>query len=118
MAVHLQQIEVIRQLLKAGASPLLQDHKGNTPLHIACKLSSTKCLNELLCHMTQLTITRTASIRNYMGQTCVHTAVLSGNRDALRKLNRVGVNMDMEVSYITFYNSGFNTYLLINPVDS
>lgn len=98
MALHLQQSEVIGQLLTAGASPLLQDHKGNTPLHIACSFSNSKSLEELLRHMSHSNIERAAEIRNYHGQTCLHSAVASKNKEALLSLKKAGVHIDLQVS--------------------
>jgi ankyrin repeat protein len=100
LAVHLQQVDVIKQLLLVGASPFLQDHKGNTPLHIASSLPNTKSLEELLKHMSQANIIKAAAIRNYEGWTCTHTAVLSNNKEALVRLYTADVDMEMKVCYI------------------
>lgn len=108
LAIHTQQTEVIRQLIQAGASPFLQDHKGNTPLHVACGLPSTKCLDELLRYLHYSTVLRVAEIRNFQGLTCAHIAVQSGNKDALLKLKRAGVDINMKVCCKIMY-----TWLLV-----
>lgn len=96
LAVHTQQPEVIRKLMKAGAHLHLQDHKGNTPLHIACRFSSTKCLDEILSRVSPSAILQIAQIRNFDGLSCVHMAVMSSNTQALLKLKGAGVDMNMK----------------------
>ena len=88
---------MIQKLLLAGASPELTDHKGNTPLHIACKFSSTKCLDELVRGLPLDRVVEAAYIRNHQGQTCVHIATERGNTDALRKMKSIGIDMNVEV---------------------
>ena len=97
LAVHTQQPEIIRKLMKSGAHLHLQDHKGNTPLHIACRFSSTKCLDEILSSLSPSAILQIAQIRNFDGQSCVHVAVMSRNTQALLKLKGAGVDMNMKV---------------------
>lgn len=96
LALHLQQHDVIGQLLQAGASPYLQDHKGNTPLHIACGFPNSKCLTELLRHMTRESVLRAVEIRNFQGLTCLHSAVMSKNKEALLTLRKAGVHIDLQ----------------------
>ena len=88
---------MIQRLLAAGASLDLTDHKGNTPLHIACRFSSTKCLEELVRGVPLDRVIEVAYIRNHQGQTCVHVATELGNTDALRKLKSIGIDMNIEV---------------------
>lgn len=96
LAVHTQQTEMVCQLLRAGASLHLTDHKGNSPLHIASR-SSTKCLDEIFNATANSTILDVSQIRNNQGLTCVHLAVLAGNTEALLRLKRAGVDMNMQV---------------------
>ena len=100
LATHTQQTEMIRKLLIAGASPHLVDHKGNTAMHIACKFSSTKCLDELLRYTTLRNIRQIAQLRNNEGMSCVHIAVRHGNTDALRKIRSMGVDLNMQVGHL------------------
>ncbi len=102
LATHTQQTEMIRKLLMAGASPYLTDHKGNTPMHIACKLNTTKCLDEILRYTTLRNIRQIAQLRNNEGLSCVHVAVRHGNTDVLRKLRSMGVDLNMKVGLFTF----------------
>lgn len=97
LATHTQQTDMIRKLLIAGASLHLTDHKGNTPLHVACKFSSPKCLDEILRYVSLSTLLKVSQIRNNDGLTCVHVAAKYGNTDTLRKLKNMGVDMNMQV---------------------
>ena len=97
LATHLQQTEMIRKLLIAGASLNITDHKGNTPLHIAARFSSTKSLEEIIRYMSVQTILQVAAIKNNQGMTCIHIAARQGNMDVLRKFKSLGVDMNMQV---------------------
>ena len=97
LATHTQQVDMIQKLLVSGASAALTDHKGNTPLHIACKFSSTKCLDEIVRAVPLDLVAEVSHIRNHQGQTCVHVATEHGNTDTLRKLKSIGIDMNMEV---------------------
>ena len=97
LATHMQHTEMIRKLLIAGASLNITDHKGNTPLHIAARFSSTKCLEEIIRYMSVQTILQVATIKNNQGLTCIHIAAKQGNMDILRKFKSLGVDVDMQV---------------------
>ena len=97
LATHMQHTEMIRKLLIAGASLNITDHKGNTPLHIAAKFSSTKSLEEIIRYMSVQTILQVAAIKNNEGLTCIHIAAKQGNMDTLRKFKSLGVDVDMQV---------------------
>ena len=92
---------MIRKLVVAGTSLSVTDHKGNTPLHIVCKFTSTKCLDEILRYTQLKKVAEIANIRNNDGLTCVHIAAMHSNRETLRKLKTVGVNMDIQVSALS-----------------
>ena len=97
LATHTQQHELVRKLLVSDASLCLTDHKGNTPLHVVCRFSSSKCLEEILRLVKLSTILEAAQIRNNEGLTCIHIAVQHKNTDALRKLKSIGVDVNMQV---------------------
>ncbi len=88
----------MRKLLIAGASINITDHKGNTPLHIAAKFSSTRPLEEIMRYISIQTISEVAHVRNYDGQSCVHVAAKNGNTEILHKLRSIGVDMDIQVN--------------------
>lgn len=90
---------MMKMLIKAGASLRLQDHKGNTPLHIACQQRNTACLDVLLSTLNHRTLSDLADIRNYEGNSCVHTAAYAENIEGLLKLRAAGVYVDIKVSF-------------------
>ena len=94
---------MMKMLLNAGAAVHLQDHKGNTPLHIACRHKSTKCLDILLSAIHYRTLSQLAEIRNFEGHSCVHIAAYAENSEALLKLRGAGVDVDMKVRTYTEY---------------
>lgn len=100
LATHLQQVETMRKLLIAGASINITDHKGNTPLHIAAKFSSTRPLEEIIRYISIQTILEVSKVRNNEGLSCIHIAAKNGNMEILQKLRSLGVDIDMQVSII------------------
>ena len=88
---------MMRKLLIAGAAIDLTDHKGNTPLHIASRFSSTRVLEEIARYVPLQTILEAALVRNNEGFSCVHVAAKHGNTDVLAKLKSLGVDMNMQV---------------------
>ncbi len=97
LATHLQQLEMMRKLLIAGASINITDHKGNTPLHIAARFSSTRPLEEITKYISAQAVLEVAQIRNNEGLSCVHVAAKHGNMEILRKLQHIGVDMNIQV---------------------
>lgn len=87
----------MRKLLIAGASVNITDHKGNTPLHIAAKFSSTRPLEELVRYISIQTILEVSQVKNNEGLSCIHIAAKNGNMEVLRKLRSLGVDMNMQV---------------------
>lgn len=102
IAAHTQQTDMIHKLLIAGCSVRITDHKGNTPLHIACKMSSTKCLDEMLRYVPLTTLIEVAETPNNDGLTCVHIAAMHSNRETLGRLKTIGVDLNIQVSTYTF----------------
>lgn len=88
---------MMRKLLLAGASIEITDHKGNTPLHIAAKFSSTRPLEEIAKYISIPALVAVAGIRNNEGHTCIHVAAKNGNMEILRKFRNLGIDMDMQV---------------------
>lgn len=88
---------MMKMLINAGASLHLQDHKGNTPLHIACQYKYTACLDVLLSTLDHRTLSDLAEIRNYEGNSCIHLAAYAENVEGLLKLCEAGVPVDIKV---------------------
>ena len=92
---------MVASLLSRGASLTTRDHKGNTPLLVACKQSSPKCLEEIKASLALKPelIVEAADIRNNDGQSCVHEATANSNTHALKVLKDLGVDLDMKVTW-------------------
>ena len=56
------------------------------------------CLQEILNSISPADLMRASQVRNYEGLTCLHSAVLSKNQDALLRLMKAGVYIDLQVS--------------------
>lgn len=96
LALHTRQHEMVRKLVISGSSLHITDHKGNTPLHIACSLDSAKCLDEILAFSSITKVLEASTIPNNEGLTCFHLAAMHGCRDILKKLRRIGVNVNAQ----------------------
>ncbi|KAH3848173.1 NF-kappa-B inhibitor alpha-like [Dreissena polymorpha] len=100
LAVITRQAAVARRLMTAGAQVDPRDCRGNTPLHIACKLGYDDIASYLLQPIQHSEIARNIEpiayqkipqdldVRNYDGQTFVHVAVEEGHVHVLDLLLR------------------------------
>ena len=97
LSAHTQQTDMIKKLLVSGASLHITDHKGNTPLHIAAKFSSTKVLEEIVRYVPLQKLLEVSQVRNNDGLTCIHVAATHSNTDTLRKLRSLSMDINMQV---------------------
>ncbi|XP_067877818.1 NF-kappa-B inhibitor epsilon [Heterodontus francisci] len=91
LAMYTRQTNIVRQLVLKGADTELQDHNGNTPLHLACQYSLQECVQALTKPVTTKECAlfgRDASNalgpqnlerHNWQGLTCLHLAVIYRN---------------------------------------
>ena len=75
--------ELVAVLLQAGANPDLQDIRGLTALHSACKSHVDACVDALLDHPCQLTIT------THEKRSALHTASWAGHVHAVKRLSQL-----------------------------
>mgnify|MGYP000417321690 CR=1 FL=1 len=75
--------ELVAVLLQAGAKPDLQDIRGLTALHSACKSHVDACVDALLDHPCQLTIT------THEKRSALHTASWAGHVHAVKRLSQL-----------------------------
>ena len=76
--------ELVAALLQAGADPDLQDIRGLTALHSACKSHVDACVDALLDHPCQLNITTHEEQRS-----ALHTATWAGHVHAVKRLSQL-----------------------------
>nr|AIN39624.1 BdRelish [Bactrocera dorsalis] len=75
-------VNYIRPLLGLGCDPNIQNHDGNTALHIAVKEEHDKCTESFLNSGVRLNLT----IKNDEGFTPLHLAIRQRNYDVAKKL--------------------------------
>ena len=75
--------ELVAVLLQAGANPDLQDIRELTALHSACKSHVDACVDALLDHPCQLTIT------THEKRSALHTASWAGHVHAVKRLSQL-----------------------------
>ncbi|NP_001089250.1 uncharacterized protein LOC734297 [Xenopus laevis] len=77
LAVITEQHDISLLLLQAGCDAEIQDFRGNTALHIACKQGSLRGVAVLVQHCDKQLPALLKSV-NYDGHTCLHLASING----------------------------------------
>ncbi|KAH3838821.1 NF-kappa-B inhibitor cactus-like [Dreissena polymorpha] len=107
LAVIMRKMDIVRQLVCAGANVTAVDKNGNTPLHIACRDGFNEIAHHLLepvryseikCNPNDIpyqTIPQDFDIANYDGLTCLHLAVMNRHVDILQLLIERDVDLNM-----------------------
>lgn len=81
---------MVKTLLQAGADPDLQDWKGMTALHSACKSRVKDCVEALLSHPCRLDVV------THEKRSPLHTAAWSGHLHAVRSLAQLAPQLIRE----------------------
>lgn len=114
LAAMVNQPEVVRKLVVAGAEVTSQDKDGNTALHIACRNGNLSVITSLIQPVQQnetsqikyktsyRNIPQDLSIRNYDGLSCLHLAAMKGHLDIVDLL----INNNPDIINITDAKSG------------
>ncbi|KAL3880103.1 hypothetical protein ACJMK2_032372 [Sinanodonta woodiana] len=95
IAVLTDTVSVVERLVSKNARIDLQDHHGNTPLHLACAKGNLKIASVLLESSLRKQAIET---RNADGVTCVHIAALNNHLDVLGILLEKGANVNARES--------------------
>ncbi|KAH3838807.1 hypothetical protein DPMN_112222 [Dreissena polymorpha] len=100
-------MDIVRQLVCAGADVTAFDRNGNTPLHKACQdgfyeiaryLLEPVRYSEIQCNPYDIPykkIPQDFDIANYDGLTCLHLAVMNKHMDILQLLIERDVDLNM-----------------------
>ncbi|KAH3838815.1 hypothetical protein DPMN_112230 [Dreissena polymorpha] len=107
LAVIMRKMDIVRQLVCAGADIMAVDRNGNTPLHIACRdgfyeiaryLLEPVRYSEIQCNPYDIPyqkIPQDFDIANYDGLTCLHLAVMNKHINILQLLIERDVDLNM-----------------------
>ncbi|NXL30029.1 IKBE inhibitor, partial [Glaucidium brasilianum] len=102
LAVYLEQPSVIQALIHKGVNPELQDHNGNTPLHLACEQQHLRCAQQLLQCTAPIEGTaqphghhQDLQLQNWQGLACLHISTLKGNIPMMSLLLESGANINV-----------------------
>ncbi|EFX89207.1 developmental protein cactus [Daphnia pulex] len=114
LAVLTNQAPLVRRLVVGGASVLLRDRLGNTPLHLACRDGHVDCAHALLLpvsheerqsallplHIVPQPLPQDLEQKNYDGQMPLHLAAMNGHVSIAKLLCCFGANVNaMEGKY-------------------
>ena len=68
LATYLDLPPVVRRLVERGASLALQDHDGNTPLHVACEQGRGECASEMTRDIPPSQLILVLEAQNWRGE--------------------------------------------------
>ncbi|XP_062406939.1 NF-kappa-B inhibitor epsilon [Sardina pilchardus] len=96
LATYLDLPAVVRRLLDKGAGLVLQDHDGNTPLHVACEQGRGECGSEMTRDIPPSQLTPVLEAQNWRGVTCLHLATLHKRHRLMKLLIKKGANLNVQ----------------------
>ncbi|OCT77448.1 NF-kappa-B inhibitor epsilon [Xenopus laevis] len=91
LATYLGQLEVVEALVSKGVHLELQDRKGDTALHVACKNQNLACAKVLLQGPNG---PQNLHLQNWKGLSCLHIATLKGNCSLISLLLEHGADIN------------------------
>ncbi|KAE8600152.1 hypothetical protein XENTR_v10013104 [Xenopus tropicalis] len=91
LATYLGQLEVVEALVSKGVNLELQDRKGDTALHVACKNQNLACAKALLQGPNG---PQNLQLQNWKGLSCLHIATLKGNSSLISLLLKHGADIN------------------------
>jgi ankyrin repeat protein len=95
IAANLQQIDVIRLLLSAGAKPALQNKDGWTPLHLACRHGDLRSADCLITALKGLQLGEAINAQEKLGRTPYMLAAVSDSLPVMQLLRNAGANTEL-----------------------
>ncbi|XP_012682103.1 NF-kappa-B inhibitor epsilon [Clupea harengus] len=96
LATYLDLPPVVRRLVERGASLALQDHDGNTPLHVACEQGRGECASEMTRDIPPSQLILVLEAQNWRGITCLHLATLRRRHRLMKVLIKKGAYLNAQ----------------------
>lgn len=96
LATYLNLTEVVKGLVEKGASLQLQDHDGNTALHVACQHGQTQCVSHMTHDVSPSKLAPVLEIQNWRGLTCLHLAALNRQHQILKLLMKMDAELNIQ----------------------
>uniref|UniRef100_A0A8C5MYH9 NF-kappa-B inhibitor epsilon n=1 Tax=Leptobrachium leishanense TaxID=445787 RepID=A0A8C5MYH9_9ANUR len=91
LAVYLNQVRVVEALVGKGANLELQDRKGDTALHVACKNQHLECARIILRGPGG---PQNLHLQNWKGLACLHVATLKRDHALISLLLESGADLN------------------------
>lgn len=96
LAVYLDLEDVVRSLVKRGASLHLQDRDGNTALHVACQHGQADCVSHMTRDVSHSKLAPVLHTHNWRGLACLHLAALYGQHEVMKLLRKKGAELNIQ----------------------
>ncbi|XP_038165047.1 NF-kappa-B inhibitor epsilon [Cyprinodon tularosa] len=96
LATYLNLTEVVKALMKKGASLELQDQDGNTALHVACQQGQTECVTEMTRDLPASMLEPVLQTQNWRGLACLHLAALNRQQQIMKLLMKKGADLNIQ----------------------
>ncbi|XP_029442736.1 NF-kappa-B inhibitor epsilon [Rhinatrema bivittatum] len=99
LAVYLDQLDVVRALVRKGVNLELQDQNGNTALHLACEWDHVGCARILLQEDQPEDGSQARpnlQLQNWKGLACLHIATLKRSCSLISLLLRGGADINAQ----------------------
>ncbi|XP_029353006.1 NF-kappa-B inhibitor epsilon [Echeneis naucrates] len=96
LATYLKLTNVVRSLVEKGASLELQDHDGNTALHVACQHGQTDCAREMTKNISPTKLALILETQNWRGLACLHLAALNRHHQIMKLLMKKGADLNIQ----------------------
>ncbi|TNN76109.1 NF-kappa-B inhibitor epsilon [Liparis tanakae] len=96
LATYLNLTDVVKSLVEKGASLELQDHEGNTALHVACQRGQTDCATEMTGEVSPSKLAPVLETQNWRGLACLHLAALNRQHPIMKLLVKKGADLNIQ----------------------
>ncbi|XP_077566837.1 NF-kappa-B inhibitor epsilon [Stigmatopora nigra] len=96
LATYLNLTDVVKSLVIKMVNMELQDHDGNTALHVACHHGLTMCAAEMASEMSPSKLSRVLETQNWRGLACLHLAALSRQHQIMKLLLTKGADLNIQ----------------------